>query len=119
MILLRLGMLFVNKLNWDRNIESSIWLLLLKALTLANGVRFFLLPVTIWNNHIGEMEKQLNFTLVMAYFVYAMIHVYSGMATTDYIHTDTHSPIELKQKNFPLILQWSLSSGDASPPFRY
>lgn len=64
------------QLNMQR--ESKLLILLLKAITLANVVKFFLLPIMIWNNHTGDMEKKFNFTLVMGYFVYGLIHVYSG-----------------------------------------
>lgn len=81
LVLLRLGLLLANKVRSLHKLpqrESQILILLLKAITLANVVKFFLLPIMIWNNHTGEMEKKFNFTLVMGYFVYGLIHVYSG-----------------------------------------
>lgn len=86
MILLRIGLLFAEKAHTvhhpsfepTKQREYKILILLLKAITLAQVVKFFLLPIMIWNNHTGDMEKKFNFTLVMGYFVYGLIHVYSG-----------------------------------------
>lgn len=85
LVILRIGLLLANGMSPSQALlelntqdESKILILLLKAITLANVVKFFLLPIIIWNNHTGDIEKKFNFTLVMGYFVYGLIHVYSG-----------------------------------------
>lgn len=58
--------------------ETKLVILLLKSITLANIAKFFLLPAMIWNKNSESFEKQLNFSLVMAYYLYGLIQVYSG-----------------------------------------
>lgn len=52
--------------------------MLLKAMALANISKFFLLPIVIWKSQQSEFAVQLNFVIVMGYFLYGLIHVYSG-----------------------------------------
>lgn len=52
--------------------------LLCKAMCLANIAKFFLLPIVIWKSQQSEFAVQLNFMIVMAYFLFSLIHVYSG-----------------------------------------
>lgn len=52
--------------------------LLLKAMCLANVTKFFLLPIVVWKSQQSEFVVQLNFMIVMGYFLYGLIHVYSG-----------------------------------------
>lgn len=85
LIILRIGLLLAGQMNPPHTLqvpspqpESKTLIVLLKAITLANVVKFFLLPIMIWNNHTGDMEKNFNYTLVMGYFIYGLIHVFSG-----------------------------------------
>lgn len=52
--------------------------LLCKAMCLANITKFFLLPIVIWKSQQSEFVVQLNFMIVMGYFLFSLIHVYSG-----------------------------------------
>lgn len=72
--------------KWHDNVkaETKLVILLLKSITLANIAKFFLLPAMIWNKNSENFEKQLNFTLVMAYYLYGLIQVYSGLQISSY-----------------------------------
>lgn len=52
--------------------------LLCKAMCLANIAKFFLMPIVIWKSQQSEFAVQLNFMIVMGYFLFSLIHVYSG-----------------------------------------
>lgn len=62
----------------NRCINVDFFVILIKAITLANIAKFFLLPIIIWNNHTGQFEKSVNFLLVMGYFLYGLVSVHSG-----------------------------------------
>lgn len=53
-------------------------LLLVKAICLANIAKFFLLPIVIWKTQQSNFMVQLNFLLVIGYFICGLIHVHSG-----------------------------------------
>lgn len=55
--------------------------LLLKAMCLANIAKFFLLPIVIWKTQQSDFVVQLNFMLVIGYFICGLIHVHSGDLT--------------------------------------
>lgn len=52
--------------------------LLIKAICLANIAKFFLLPIVIWKTQQSNFVVQLNFLLVIGYFICGLIHVHSG-----------------------------------------
>lgn len=51
---------------------------LVKAVTLANISKCFLLPIIIWSSHTNELAVKFNFILIMGYFMLALIRIHSG-----------------------------------------
>lgn len=70
--------LSLKKSLWFQSSENQL-ILLIKAMCLANTAKFFLLPIVIWKTQQSDFMVQLNFLIVIGYFVYGLINVHSGM----------------------------------------
>lgn len=73
-------------LRWQTNItaEMNAISLVFKTMTLARIAKFFLLPTIIWSGGNGNIEREMNFICVMAYYFYAMVQVLSGEIKQDH-----------------------------------
>lgn len=60
-----------------RNLSLDLW----KGITLANGAKFFLLPIIIWKENSSETSVGIHLELVKGYFLLSLIHVYSVITT--------------------------------------
>lgn len=78
--------------------------LLLKAMCLANIAKFFLLPIVIWKTQQSDFVVQLNFMLVIGYFICGLIHVHSGKTNNlEEIYWQNHR-ISFQNRKFICIL---------------
>lgn len=67
----------LRKSSWFQSSSNQL-ILLIKAMCLANTTKFFLLPIVIWRAQQSDFVIQLNFMIVIGYFVYGLVNVHSG-----------------------------------------
>lgn len=76
-ILMALLYMSLRKSSWFQSSSNQL-ILLIKAMCLANTTKFFLLPIVIWRAQQSDFVIQLNFMIVIGYFVYGLVNVHSG-----------------------------------------